>query len=585
MWSSGHNVDDDGEPVLLLMPAAANEYRPRGRKKNKNSSSKSDPSSSHAGGLPCYHAGDARPPSFPSSLSYSPSSFSSVTTNPECTTCGNRTHLLLQLHSPVDECDRTLYVFGCNNRTCHPRTTASTTTRDNNVDVGEGGGDASVFRSFIGSGPVRCIRSQRPWTAGCSKMQGPMTTPTARCGVGDDDDPPPRNGTTTRNDDYWDADDAAVDGGGWGDDDGHGDDGDDDWGVGGGVTSDGADVSMDDLEAMMNECEMIRPTTTASKHGTRPLSLSSPSRASREQQDADDADECGGSSTTATSDALPSFERIDLLTMNEPPARRRRGGGDDSDDDDGDDYDYGDEECEGGKDSKVERMLSRYMDMEDDEEILSALRGGLDVGSGHGFRGGGSGVGGERYERLPPEEQAFLSFTRRLRRAPGQVCRYAYGGSPLWSVPATPPPSRDATVDRGRHGVSEQRRGKQKYKKTSKAQRGKDIHPYSQPAVPDCACGHGRVFEFQILPSLLHVLDVDGHATAVGASGEEDEIDDDDVLGLINNGGMNWGSIAVYSCPLSCDDSREEFVVVLEAVDDAPTINDAGKGDDSDGDD
>jgi hypothetical protein len=48
---------------------------------------------------------------------------------------------------------------------------------------------------------------------------------------------------------------------------------------------------------------------------------------------------------------------------------------------------------------------------------------------------------------------------------------------------------------------------------------------------------------------------------------------------------MNWGSIAVYSCPLSCDDSREEFVIVQEAVGDAPTRKVAEKGDDSDGDD
>jgi hypothetical protein len=93
------------------------------------------------------------------------------------------------------------------------------------------------------------------------------------------------------------------------------------------------------------------------------------------------------------------------------------------------------------------------------------------------------------------------------------------------------------------------------------------------------------VFEFQVLPSLLHVLDVDGHATAVGASGKEDKNDDDDVLDIINNGGMSWGSIAVYSCPLSCNDSREEFVVVLEAVDDAPTRKDAENRDDNDDDD
>ena len=224
-------------------------------------------------------------------------------------------------------------------------------------------------------------------------------------------------------------------------------------------------------------------------------------------------------------------------------------------------------------------MLSRYLDVEDDEEILSALRGGTGAGGNRdGSCGGGSGGGGgERYERLPPEERAFLSFTRRLRRVPGQVARYAYGGVPLWSVP---------TWDRRRHngGASgQQQQRKTKKSKIKKPQHG--MHPSRLPDVPRCACGAGRVFEFQVLPSLLHVLDVDGHAAAVGARGKEDGDDDNDVMDLINSGGMNWGSIAVYSCPLSCDDSREEFVIVQEAVGDAPTRKVAEKGDDSDGDD
>ena len=34
---------------------------------------------------------------------------------------------------------------------------------------------------------------------------------------------------------------------------------------------------------------------------------------------------------------------------------------------------------------------------------------------------------------------------------------------------------------------------------------------------------------------------------------------------------MNWGSIAVYSCPESCDESREEFLIVQESGEDAET--------------
>jgi pre-rRNA-processing protein TSR4 len=264
--------------------------------------------------------------------------------------------------------------------------------------------------------------------------------------------------------------------------------------------------------------------------------------------------------------------------MNEPPSRRS-GTSDDGDDEDVDDDDDGG--CD-DIDAKVERMLSRYLDAEDDEEILSALRGGPDAGrdGGSDAGGGGDGGGGERYERPPPEERAFLSFTRRLRRAPGQVARYAYGGSPLWSVPTSSPPSSgDGTSERRGHRGSGRER-KEKFQK-NKSQRNN--HPSPLPAVPDCACGAGRVFEFQVLPSLLHVLDVDGYATVVG--GREKKENDDDVFDLINSGGMNWGSIAIYSCSLSCDDSREEFVIVQEAVGDAPMRKNAEKGDDSGGDD
>ena len=152
-------------------------------------------------------------------------------------------------------------------------------------------------------------------------------------------------------------------------------------------------------------------------------------------------------------------------------------------------------------------MLPRYLDVEDDEVILSALRGGSIASNNDNSR-----EGGERYERLPPEERAFLSFTRRLKRAPGQVARYAYGGSPMWSVP---PPT-----------INNQQQQK-KYLKSKCNKSQKNSTPL--PAITNCECGAERVFEFQILPSLLHVLDVDGHATK--NSGE------DNVMDLIDKGG------------------------------------------------
>lgn len=36
-------------------------------------------------------------------------------------------------------------------------------------------------------------------------------------------------------------------------------------------------------------------------------------------------------------------------------------------------------------------------------------------------------------------------------------------------------------------------------------------------------------------------------------------------------GGMNWGNVAIYSCPAACDSTTEEYVVVQDSVDTRPT--------------
>ena len=77
------------------------------------------------------------------------------------------------------------------------------------------------------------------------------------------------------------------------------------------------------------------------------------------------------------------------------------------------------------------------------------------------------------------------------------------------------------------------------------------------PQVPKCICGSNRYFEFQLMPSVLHVLKCDDHAHKSCTSHE-------------NYGGMNWGVLAVYSCSQSCSQSIEEFVVVQESADGEP---------------
>lgn len=115
----------------------------------------------------------------------------------------------------------------------------------------------------------------------------------------------------------------------------------------------------------------------------------------------------------------------------------------------------------------------------------------------------GGGRGGESFEAVPRDQRYFLRFQRRLARRPDQCFRYAYGGSPLWD----------------------------------------NVRP-DNLVVPKCrGCGLERLFEFQLTPQVLHLLRV------------ESTSDDP----------MDWGGVYVYSCPMSCEASNEEFVFVTDA--------------------
>lgn len=81
------------------------------------------------------------------------------------------------------------------------------------------------------------------------------------------------------------------------------------------------------------------------------------------------------------------------------------------------------------------------------------------------------------------------------------------------------------------------------------------------------------------MPSMLHLLDVDSYTTNGKGTDIQQFMHKD-------SGGMNWGAIAVYSCPESCLFSAEEFVVIQESVDANPQKvqiqsirNDQGHGD------
>ena len=125
----------------------------------------------------------------------------------------------------------------------------------------------------------------------------------------------------------------------------------------------------------------------------------------------------------------------------------------------------------------------------------------------------------------------------------------------MWSVP---------THDIG--GQKTQKGGKQKV----------ESPPF--PHVNPCSCGRERIFEFEVLPSILFALNVDIHAKTYPQSSSQgnsnstaESSEDSDMEQKMNGGGMDWGALAVYSCPDSCESSREEFVVAQSSVDGTPT--------------
>lgn len=84
--------------------------------------------------------------------------------------------------------------------------------------------------------------------------------------------------------------------------------------------------------------------------------------------------------------------------------------------------------------------------------------------------------------------------------------------------------------------------------------------------VPPCpCCGAVRVFEFQLVPSILHLLEVDKLSAPTTNSSSERQ-----GLAAFEAGGMNWGNIAVFSCPQVCA-AEQEYVLIQQSIDDRPS--------------
>lgn len=81
-------------------------------------------------------------------------------------------------------------------------------------------------------------------------------------------------------------------------------------------------------------------------------------------------------------------------------------------------------------------------------------------------------------------------------------------------------------------------------------------------SIPPChSCGNKRSFEFQLMPSMLYLLQVHKYT-----SFDRDQVDISDLFQ--SKRGMSWGVIAIYSCPNSCDCKvMEEYIVIQDAMD------------------
>jgi pre-rRNA-processing protein TSR4 len=195
-------------------------------------------------------------------------------------------------------------------------------------------------------------------------------------------------------------------------------------------------------------------------------------------------------------------------------------------------------------DEKVRNMLARYMAEEEDEMILAALKGTPEGAAA-------SGNGGDFWEpdeRLSLRDRVLLGFQDRINRNPRQVVRYAPGGVPMWSIPTEiPSPSNNSTSNRKNTTAQPIENGR---------------------LVPRCpGCGTERIFEVQLLPSVLHVLEVDQYS---GESSSSDLSKPQSGINALLSTGMNWGSVAMYTCPACPLGTHEEHLVIQKSVDEMP---------------
>jgi hypothetical protein len=194
-------------------------------------------------------------------------------------------------------------------------------------------------------------------------------------------------------------------------------------------------------------------------------------------------------------------------------------------------------------------------------------------------------------------------FQHRVSYYPAQVLRYAYGGQPLWIT--YPPPLgelREAqTAPTALAVSSDKAEGDQAFTTAMKRKPGKAVQPTAATTksvlssaaemVPRCEwCGKQRVFEFQLMPGLLSCISAEGSATSKtdsagpavtgrGPSGTDllqpSQADLQRFQKDLGDG-IDFGVVAVYSCPDSCSggvrDGGRAYATEVAVVQGPPDI-------------
>ena len=449
MWAGGSEVNKDGTSVLLLQPKSKRPTKSTNQNKkdgNGDGDGDGDPCASFLGGTPVF--------------------FNNSTSNgdgnndngpPECDICRREMHLILQMYAPLDGLDRSLMVFGCNDAVCFQSTFSSSS------NTGSACSTSGINRFCLGGkGVVKCLRSQFQQNKKINivseenknKNKNIPSCSSDNTTHMDQEEKKNENNISSKDGaaapapvSTWDDGDAWDDGGGWGmDDDANGDCGD--WGSNDAHVNptnlEGADkststnntTSMEDLEKMLAAMESKNNESTEME-----MEKELPEINITHEHVQTVKNKPQNNSISSKHNAN-TFQRYELEVYDEPYLNlpNQQGASTNREEIDSDDDDVLQVEDGSKEASDIDKLLSKYLKEEEDSDILSAIEYGARGGSsasasgGSGGGGGGGALSGEKYERAPPEERCFLAFTNRIKRAPKQSVRYAYGGIPLWSM-------------------------------------------------------------------------------------------------------------------------------------------------------